>query len=161
MVLQEVHLDLVEQSRCKHVLQTLRPGQKIFTVLCAGRERGGRDACQVRCHYNFPNIDQDGKGSWRTSCLRVLHLPALQGDSGGPLLCPRADGRWVAAGVTSWGKGCGRSWNNNRIKPPSRRGSPGVFTDVSMFLLWLKINLKKGRYCFCISTKGDPSTFGA
>ncbi|XP_057186486.1 ovochymase-2-like [Triplophysa rosa] len=117
LVLQEVDLDVVEQSRCKHVLQTLRPGQKVFTVLCAGPERGGRDACQ--------------------------------GDSGGPLLCPRADGSLVAVGVTSWGKGCGRSWNNNKIKPPSRRGSPGVFTDVSLFLLWIKINFKKGWYCFC------------
>ncbi|XP_055047469.2 ovochymase-2, partial [Misgurnus anguillicaudatus] len=111
-VLQEVHLDLVKQSRCIHVLQTLRPGQEIFTVLCAGPEGGGRDACQ--------------------------------GDSGGPLLCPRADGQWVAVGITSWGKGCGRSWNSNRNKPPSRRGSPGVFTDVSMFLLWIKFNLRKG-----------------
>ncbi|XP_016415460.1 ovochymase-2-like [Sinocyclocheilus rhinocerous] len=68
----------------------------------------------------------------------------LQGDSGGPLLCPRADGRWVAAGVTSWGKGCGRSWNNNKIKPSFRRGSPGVFTDVLMFLSWIKSNLRKG-----------------
>ncbi|KAL1247429.1 hypothetical protein QQF64_022805 [Cirrhinus molitorella] len=110
-VLQEVQLDLIEQGKCKHVLQTLRPGEKTFTVLCAGPERGGRDACQ--------------------------------GDSGGPLLCPRADGHWVAVGVTSWGKGCGRSWNNNKIKPLSRRGSPGVFTDVLMFLTWIKSNLRK------------------
>ncbi|XP_059392450.1 ovochymase-2-like isoform X1 [Carassius carassius] len=112
-VLQEVQLNLLEQSKCKHVLQTLRPGQKIFTVLCAGPENGGRDACQ--------------------------------GDSGGPLLCPRADGCWVAVGVTSWGKGCGRSWNNNKIKPLSRRGSPGVFTDVLLFLSWIKSNLRKDR----------------
>ncbi|XP_056307283.1 ovochymase-2-like [Danio aesculapii] len=111
-VLQEVHLDLLDQSKCKQVIQTLRPEQKTFTVMCAGPERGGRDACQ--------------------------------GDSGGPLLCPRADGRWVAVGVTSWGKGCGRSWNNNKFKPASRRGSPGVFTDVLMFLSWIKSNLRKG-----------------
>ncbi|XP_067293243.1 ovochymase-2-like [Pseudorasbora parva] len=110
-VLQEVHLDLLEQRKCKHVLQTLRPGQKTFTVLCAGPERGRRDACQ--------------------------------GDSGGPLLCSRADGSWVAVGVTSWGKGCGRSWNDNKFKPSSRRGSPGVFTDVLMFLPWIKSNLRK------------------
>uniref|UniRef100_A0A673IKV7 Ovochymase 2 n=1 Tax=Sinocyclocheilus rhinocerous TaxID=307959 RepID=A0A673IKV7_9TELE len=110
-VLQEVQLDLLEQSKCKHVLQTLRPGQKTFTVLCAGPERGGRDACQ--------------------------------GDSGGPLLCPRLDGRWVAVGVISWGKGCGRSWNNNKNKPLSRRGSARVFTDVLMFLSWIKSNLRK------------------
>uniref|UniRef100_A0A672QEJ3 Ovochymase 2 n=1 Tax=Sinocyclocheilus grahami TaxID=75366 RepID=A0A672QEJ3_SINGR len=114
-VLQEVQLDLLEQSKCKHVLQTLRPGQNTFTVLCTGPERGGRDACQ--------------------------------GDSGGPLLCPRADGRWVAVGVISWGKGCGRSWYNNKIKPLSRRGSAGVFTDVLMFLSWIKYNLRKRSLC--------------
>ncbi|ROL51611.1 NADH-cytochrome b5 reductase 2 [Anabarilius grahami] len=55
----------------------------------------------------------------------------------------KADGSWVAVGVTSWGKGCGRSWNDNKIKPSSRRGSPGVFTDVLMFLPWIKSNLRK------------------
>ncbi|XP_077066706.1 ovochymase-2 [Siphateles boraxobius] len=111
-VLQEVHLDLLKQSKCKDVLQTLRPEQKTFTVLCAGPGRGRRDACQ--------------------------------GDSGGPLLCSRDDGSWVAVGVTSWGKGCGRSWNDNKNKPSSKRGSPGVFTDVLMFLPWIKSNLRKG-----------------
>lgn len=151
MILQEVDLDVVEQSRCKQVLQTLRPGQKVFTVLCAGPERGARDACQVRCHKKNLYINMGGKGSWDMLCLQllVLHLSVLQGDSGGPLLCPRADGSLVVVGVTSWGKGCGRSWNNNKIKPPSRRGSPGVFTDVSLFLLWIKINLRKGWFCFC------------
>uniref|UniRef100_A0A671KRD4 Ovochymase 2 n=1 Tax=Sinocyclocheilus anshuiensis TaxID=1608454 RepID=A0A671KRD4_9TELE len=105
-VLQEVQLDLLEQSKCKHVLQTLRSGQKTFSV--------------------FP-----------------ICPPALQGDSGGPLLCPRADGRWVAVGVISWGKGCGRSWNNNKNKPLSRRDSAGVFNDVLMFLSWIKSNLRK------------------
>ncbi|KAE8295831.1 Ovochymase-2 [Larimichthys crocea] len=83
-----------------------------MTVLCAGPERGGRDACQ--------------------------------GDSGGPLVCPSGSGggHWVALGVTSWGKGCGRSWGNNSSRPPSRRGSPGVFTDVHLLLPWIKRKLR-------------------
>ncbi|XP_044212979.1 ovochymase-2 [Thunnus albacares] len=84
-----------------------------MTVLCAGPERGGRDACQ--------------------------------GDSGGPLVCPAksGSGHWEALGVTSWGKGCGRSWGNNSSRPPSKRGSPGVFTDVRLLLPWIKRKLRE------------------
>ncbi|XP_069383825.1 ovochymase-2 isoform X3 [Paralichthys olivaceus] len=115
-VLREIQLDLVDPAKCKYVLQTLRgPArpQSAMTVLCAGAERGGRDACQ--------------------------------GDSGGPLVCPAGSGggHRVVLGVTSWGKGCGRSWGNNSIRPPSRRGSPGVFTDVRLLLPWIKRKLRQ------------------
>nr|XP_020460110.1 ovochymase-2-like isoform X2 [Monopterus albus] len=123
-ILREVQLNLVEPSKCKYVLQTVhssvlhkRPVQSwsAMTVLCAGPERGGRDACQ--------------------------------GDSGGPLVCLAGSGRgpWVALGITSWGKGCGRSWKNNSIRPPSRRGSPGVFTDVRLLLPWIKHKLQEAE----------------
>ncbi|KAK6317965.1 hypothetical protein J4Q44_G00112560 [Coregonus suidteri] len=110
-ILREVQLELVEPAKCKYVLQTLRPTQQALTVLCAGPERGGKDACQ--------------------------------GDSGGPLICPREDGHWAVVGVTSWGKGCGRSWINNKAKSPAKRGSPGVFTDVKMLLPWIKMKLRE------------------
>uniref|UniRef100_A0A3Q3XH88 Uncharacterized protein n=1 Tax=Mola mola TaxID=94237 RepID=A0A3Q3XH88_MOLML len=121
-VLREVHLDLVDPAKCKYLLQTVkgstpnqRPGrpQPAMTVLCAGPERGGRDACQ--------------------------------GDSGGPLVCPAGSGsgHWVVLGVASWGKGCGRSWSNNSSRHPSRRGSPGVFTDVRLLLPWIKRKLRE------------------
>ncbi|TMS05823.1 Ovochymase-2 [Larimichthys crocea] len=115
-VLREVQLDLVDPAKCKYVLQTIKSSflnqRPAMTVLCAGPERGGRDACQ--------------------------------GDSGGPLVCPSGSGggHWVALGVTSWGKGCGRSWGNNSSRPPSRRGSPGVFTDVRLLLPWIKRKLR-------------------
>ncbi|XP_063052449.1 ovochymase-2 [Engraulis encrasicolus] len=112
-VTQEVMLDLVDPARCKHVLQTLRPRRTPLTVVCAGPERGGRDACQ--------------------------------GDSGGPLLCRREDDHWAVVGVTSWGKGCGRSWIDNLFKSPRMRGSPGIFTDVKVFLPWIKNILKEAE----------------
>lgn len=50
-VLREVMLDLVDTGRCRHVLQGLRPKPQPLTVVCAGPERGSRDACQV--HESF------------------------------------------------------------------------------------------------------------
>lgn len=41
----------------------------------------------------------------------------LQGDTGSPLICKRADGKWVAVGVTSVGRQCS--------------GTPTVFEKVS------------------------------
>jgi len=50
------------------------------------------------------------------------------GDSGGPLQCLNADGRWMLAGLTSFG-GYGR----NATKP-------GVYTDVASVFKWIKSN---------------------
>ncbi|KAF7649891.1 hypothetical protein LDENG_00134410 [Lucifuga dentata] len=124
----------VQMGRCEHVLQTIkssilnqRPGkaETAMTVVCAGPERGGRDACQ--------------------------------GDSGGPLVCPAGSGggHWVVLGVTSWGKGCGRSWGSNSSRPPIRRGSPGVFTDVRLLLPWIRRKLREG---LC-SVRDGPVTY--
>uniref|UniRef100_A0A3Q2TTD2 Ovochymase 2 n=1 Tax=Fundulus heteroclitus TaxID=8078 RepID=A0A3Q2TTD2_FUNHE len=130
-VLREVHLGLVDQAKCKHVLQTIKSSfskqkrglpKAAMTVLCAGPEEGGRDACQ--------------------------------GDSGGPLVCPAGSGstHWVALGITSWGKGCGRSWGSNVSRAPSKRGSPGIFTDVRLLLPWIKQKLRE-----CSVTDGSVS----
>lgn len=49
----------------------------------------------------------------------------LQGDSGGPLVC-EFNQTWIQVGVVSWGIGCGR------------QGYPGVYTEVSVYVDWVK-----------------------
>ncbi|XP_050664597.1 serine protease nudel [Leptidea sinapis] len=55
---------------------------------------------------------------------------ACQGDSGGPLLCrnPSNPQQWYIAGIVSHGDGCGR------------KGEPGVYTRVSLFIQWIKFH---------------------
>ncbi|KAL0268605.1 UNVERIFIED_CONTAM: hypothetical protein PYX00_010473 [Menopon gallinae] len=47
------------------------------------------------------------------------------GDSGGPLQCSLTDGRWVLAGLTSFGSGC--------AKP----GYPDVYTRLAYYVPWI------------------------
>lgn len=72
------------------------------------------------------------------------HVFPLQGDSGGPLVCRREHGSWTLIGVTSWGMGCARGWIQNPRKKYSRRGSPGLFTDLVKVLPWIQEHMDTG-----------------
>ncbi|CAG4982515.1 unnamed protein product [Parnassius apollo] len=58
-----------------------------------------------------------------------------QGDSGGPLIVFDSNGRYVQAGIVSWGIGCA----NPRY--------PGIYTKVSHFIDWILRNIADGERC--------------
>ena len=70
----------------------------------------------VLCATSTPT-ELDGADGARDTC---------NGDSGGPLVVQRADGRFVLAGVTSWGIGCGQG---------------GYYTRVSEAIDWILLEM--------------------
>ncbi|XP_049870887.1 clotting factor G beta subunit-like [Pectinophora gossypiella] len=58
-----------------------------------------------------------------------------QGDSGGPLLVFEPTGKYVQAGIVSWGIGC------------ADPKYPGVYTKVSNYVDWVKVHTANGETC--------------
>jgi secreted trypsin-like serine protease len=59
-------------------------------------------------------------------CAGKTGVDTCQGDSGGPMVRRDAKGRWLQAGIVSWGLGCARD------------GFPGVYTQISTFRRQIK-----------------------
>lgn len=62
---------------------------------------------------------------------------ACKGDSGGPLACLGHDGKWFLRGITSWG--------SNICK--SEDSKPTVFTAISDYADWIKMQIKNSISC--------------
>ncbi|CAG0920476.1 unnamed protein product, partial [Notodromas monacha] len=94
-VMKKVDVPIVSHAECQRMLRNTRLGN------------------YFRLHYNF--LCAGGE----------INKDACTGDGGGPLVCARADGRYVLAGVTSWGIGCGQA------------EVPGVYAKVTSYLEWI------------------------
>lgn len=84
-------------------------------------------------HYLFP------------VCIILFCLVSVQGDSGGPLQCQQG-GKWIQAGITSFGVPC------------ARPGFPEVYARVSEFEQWVTDNVAGANVSFVLfSSNGtDP-----
>ncbi|KAM7315639.1 putative ovochymase [Ixodes scapularis] len=78
------------------------------------------------CRYDYRNQNDLVEDSMICAGVEEGGKSLCHGDAGGPLQCPRADGRYVLAGTTSWGDTFGY------------RHQPTVFARTSTQLDWIK-----------------------
>ncbi|CAN8004634.1 unnamed protein product, partial [Ixodes hexagonus] len=78
-----------------------------------------------QCRRDYKNVNKVVEDTMICAGTKQGGKSACQGDSGGPFQCPGADGRYVLAGTTSWGKTCGA------------RNQPSVFARFSTRLDWI------------------------
>lgn len=85
----------------------------LYTTSACNKYWGGRVSDRQICMGTVPPVKT------RSAC---------RGDSGGPLVCKK-NGRWIQAGLTSWGTfQC--------------TGKPAVYTRLSSYLDWINQNMK-------------------
>lgn len=88
----------------------------ISNATCANAGYGSAITSQMLCAGASPYLDKD----------------TCQGDSGGPLMIAQG-GKWVQAGITSWGDGCAE-------------GLPGVYSRIAAQSNWIKAQIRFGPH---------------
>ncbi|UYV78008.1 ST14 [Cordylochernes scorpioides] len=131
-VLQEVQVPVITNRQCEEMYRRAGFVEDIPDIfICAGRPEGGMDSCEVSL------VSSSASSTIRH--ISISHLTSfcehgkcpggdtsvVQGDSGGPMVIQEDDGRWVLAGVISWGIGC------------ALPNQPGVYTRITKFAEWI------------------------
>ncbi|XP_017776714.1 PREDICTED: serine protease 42-like [Nicrophorus vespilloides] len=103
VILKKIELPIVQHDKCQDALRTTRLG-KLFDL-----------------HKSFTCAGGEGN---KDTCT---------GDGGSPLVCPdpQNPGRYLQAGIVSWGIGCGTE------------NVPGVYADVAQYRNWIDAEMKK------------------
>lgn len=104
-------------------------------MICAGLLAGGKDSCQVSLHFLCCLF-------FRIKMLKVNAWTSLwppQGDSGGPLVI-KQNGRWIQAGIVSFGEGC------------ALPNFPGVYARVSQYQTWINQQITSNQPGFVTYT---------
>uniref|UniRef100_A0A182LSK4 Peptidase S1 domain-containing protein n=1 Tax=Anopheles culicifacies TaxID=139723 RepID=A0A182LSK4_9DIPT len=84
---------------------------------------------RLLCQQLYQLADGDSSFQLHRSaiCARAAELQdTCDKDGGTPMACPKEDGTYVLAGITSWGLKCGNP------------DAPGVYVDVGKFVCWIK-----------------------
>lgn len=138
-IIQEAHVPILSDAVCN--APDYYDNQITTTMFCAGYEKGGIDACQVRFCLFWCTILGFLCPLIYLCLLPFLYLDGwsdllnlwLQGDSGGPFVaedCLSKTSRYRLLGVVSWGKGCAMA------------KKPGIYTKVSRFLPWISTAMR-------------------
>ncbi len=117
----EVQLPVVSQSKCARAYRSHSQLRIDGTVLCAGLDSGGKDACRVCLILpwnSFNLLDSNA------------NFYIFQGDSGGPLMFQVGE-KFVVVGLVSFGVRC------------ATPGYPGVYSRVSVFTDWILQNISR------------------
>ncbi|KAK2863625.1 hypothetical protein Q5P01_003158 [Channa striata] len=96
---------------------------------------------QCNCDYGFIKI----LDNMMCAGLRAGGKDTCQGDSGGPMVV-KQNGRWVQAGITSFGTGCALA----KI--------PGVYTRVSQYQSWINTQITSNQPGFVTFTSSGTDS---
>ena len=121
-VLQEVAVKLISEQRCKKFEGY--SNQLTDSMICAGYENGGRDACSgdsggpMACKMTLGKAPPKSKKDKKNKKKK-------KGQSE-PESDTEPESMWVLYGVTSWGAGCARA------------RAPGVYVKVTKMVKWIQ-----------------------
>ncbi|KAJ8978406.1 hypothetical protein NQ317_008481, partial [Molorchus minor] len=121
-----VHDNAVCRKKYGHAVN-IRSGH-----LCAGHLDGTSGTCVEAEEQEEEGKEENSIDDIEFEDIEFILVNNL-GDSGGPLQCAMNDGRWILAGITSFGSGC--------AKP----GFPDVYTRLSYYLPWIRAKTRSLR----------------